>query len=127
MPRHRCYLSAGGCRCVTHFDRFFRQKEPRKRLCWCHTSGSAQLEAHLAPQPREGKGLGLELRCSTVQAILLLAFNTAERLSLSELVALVGIPRPLLVEQLLALTSPLHPILRSSRPVRPSLPPLPIP
>jgi hypothetical protein len=119
------HLSAGGCRCVTHFDRFFRQKEPRKRLCWCHTSGSAQLEAHLAPQPRERKGLGLELRCSTVQAILLLAFNTAEQLTLSQFVSLVGIPRPLLVEQLLTLTSPLHPILRSSRPVAP--PSLPCP
>jgi hypothetical protein len=49
----------------------------------------------------------------------LLAFNTADALTVAQLAALVGISRPVLVEQLLALTSTLHPILRSSRPVYP--------
>merc|ERR1719449_238794 len=82
-------------KCVEMFTEYYAEKQTHRKLRWVHTMGKNTLEMHgftiggkKAKEKKEGKKgkeTKIHLTVSTIQAFVLLMFNTRERISLQEI------------------------------------------
>ncbi|KAK9945609.1 hypothetical protein M0R45_011117 [Rubus argutus] len=91
-------------RCVEVFKAFYETKTKHRKLTWIYSLGTCNINGKFEPKP-------IELVVSTYQAALLLLFNTAERLSYSEILTQLNLTHDDLVRLLHSLSCAKYKIL----------------
>ncbi|KAM5563965.1 cullin-1 [Rosa sericea] len=91
-------------RCVEVFKAFYETKTKHRKLTWIYSLGTCNINGKFEPKT-------IELVVSTYQAALLLLFNTAERLSYSEILTQLNLTHDDLVRLLHSLSCAKYKIL----------------
>jgi len=71
--------------CVDQFTEYYNSKTENRLLTWHHQLGTLSLTGNFQPQK-------LELKVTTLQASILLIFNTCESISIQEITSRLGVP-----------------------------------
>lgn len=103
-----CTLPPQLVACKEHFERFYLRTRQGRRLTWWTSRGTADIRAMFTARRRE-------LTVSTLQMVILLLFNTTDKLTFGEIAAATNIPDLDLRRHLLSLTTPRNRILLKLR------------
>eukprot|EP00029_Vermamoeba_vermiformis_P007606 TRINITY_DN3335_c0_g1_i1.p1 TRINITY_DN3335_c0_g1~~TRINITY_DN3335_c0_g1_i1.p1 ORF type:complete len:736 (+),score=314.22 TRINITY_DN3335_c0_g1_i1:44-2251(+) len=100
----KCILPAEINKCCEVFRKFYLGNHNGRRLTWQTNMGTADLKAHFGSKRHE-------LSVSTYQMVVLLQFNSTDKISFKELAAMTGIAGPDLKRNLLTLSCAKYKIL----------------
>ncbi|GMN43209.1 hypothetical protein TIFTF001_012415 [Ficus carica] len=94
-------------KCIDAFTGFYNEKTQNRRLTWVHSQGTCNIQGMFEAKT-------IELNVTTCQAAVLLLFNSADKLSYSEIMTRLNINDDELVPRLYSLSCSKHKILKKT-------------